>query len=414
MRPYTLDILRCPCCGGDLSLDTSTFHQASCDEVEDGVLRCACSAFPIVNGIPVMRQTPAAEAARRHVVSGQPGLARRAMLGLEGERAVRFEAELAESTATYRSALDALGPDDELRYFLYRFSDPSYVVADALVRAVAGPVLRSGGRAIDLCGGTGHLTRTMAALSPLPPVLLDLYFLKLWLARRFVAPGCEAVCGDANMPFPFARGVFQYAMCADAFMFVWPKRQFVREMLRLIDDGRDGGVAVISHTHNQRQWSPSLGQPLPPEGYRDLFETLAPRLFAEGGLFADVVHNASLNMARRDSPEALDADPALVIVASGRSDTFRTHRSEASSAAAGTFRINPLYAVADEGDRMRLRLQFPSKDYEAEFGACREYLPATAVVTRASLETMAGGRLPAELEELARRRVILDLPVRYY
>ena len=88
--------------------------------------------------------------------------------------------------------MDALGPSFEGGYFLYRFSDPTYIVADAVVRAVAGTVLKHGGRAIDLCGGSGHLTRSLLELSSPAPVLADLYFSKIWLARRFTAPGCEA------------------------------------------------------------------------------------------------------------------------------------------------------------------------------------------------------------------------------
>ena len=147
-------------------------------------------------------------------------------------------------------------------------------------------------------------------LSPAPPVLADLYYAKLWLARRFTAPGCEAVCCDGNSPFPFARASFRFAMCADAFMFIWTKRQFVQEMLRIIDDGRNGEAAAITHTHNQLQWSPSLGQPLPPGGYVDLFETVPARLFSEVGLFEDVVKRRSAdNLARRDAAEVIDTGP---------------------------------------------------------------------------------------------------------
>ena len=64
-------------------------------------------------------------------------------------------------------------------------------------------------------------------------MLADLYFAKVWLARRFTAPGCEPVCCDGNAPMPFARGAFGFAMCTDAFMYIWTKRQFVGEMERL-------------------------------------------------------------------------------------------------------------------------------------------------------------------------------------
>src|SRR5260370_22874738 len=148
-----------------------------------------------------------------------------------------------------------------------------YVVADAAVRTVENVVLHGSRRAIDICGGSGHLTRSLLALSSPPPVLADLYFAKVWLARRFTAPGCEPVCCDGNAPFPFARGTFALAMCTDAFMYIWTKRQFVGEMSRLIDRPRQGllppgpesGAVLIGHTHNERTWTPSHGQPLAPE-----------------------------------------------------------------------------------------------------------------------------------------------------
>src|SRR5256714_1241689 len=142
-------------------------------------------------------------------------------------------------------------------------------VAQAVVRAFAGTVLHGQRRAIDICGGSGHLTRSLLDLSKSAPVVADLYFTKVWLARRFTAPGCEAVCCDGNGPFPFARGAFGFAMCSDAFMYIWTKRQFVGEMSRLVDP--DSGVVLIGHTHNERTWTPSHGQPLAPEGYVDLF-----------------------------------------------------------------------------------------------------------------------------------------------
>jgi hypothetical protein len=343
------------------------------------------------------------------------------MFGLDDEReAEQFDALIASNTTTYRNIVDALGEHLEGGYFLYRFADPTYIVGHAVVRAVAGTVLHNGGRAIDICGGSGHLTRSLMDLSSPPPVLADLYFAKIWLARQFTAPGCEPVCCDGNSPMPFARGAFRYAMCSDAFMYIWTKRQFVLDMLRLIDDGAGGhaGAALISHTHNQCTWTPSHGQPLTPEGYGQLFETLEPRLFGEAGLFADVVGDGPLDLARRDDAKTLEADPALTIVASRHPGIFAPHPLDPPpSRARGEFRVNPLYvasgAAATDGPG-RFRLQFPSDDYEQEYGACRQYLPEEITIAREALRALEEGRLPAELTDLVRRRVIVDLPKKYY
>jgi uncharacterized protein YbaR (Trm112 family) len=414
MQSATLEILRCPYCGGRLELVTSLYFQRDGEEIQDGILGCHCCIFPVVAGIPILHLKPEATKAREQIQAAQPELSLRTMFGLEDDAcAAAFETAARSPSATYRELVEAIGPNFEGGYFLYRFSDPSYVVAHALIRAVAGTVLRNGGRAIDICGGSGHLTRVLMDLSSPAPVLADLYFAKIWLARRFTAPGCEAVCCDGNAPLPFARGAFRYAMCADAFMYIWVKRQFVLEMLRLIDDGAQGAV-VITHTHNQRTWSPSHGQPLPPEGYRDLFETIEPHIFGEAGLFAEVVRGGPLDLSRRDTADALDRDPALALVATRHPDVFTPHALDRAPGSPGELRLNPLYVTEPFGDSMRLRLQFPSVDYEEEFGACREYLPDEAVIEKQALAALAAGRLPPELSDLASRRVILDLPKRYY
>ena len=414
MHIQTLDILRCPFCGGRLELVTSMFHRSIEDQIHDGILGCHCCIFPVVDGIPVLHLQPAAVTARNHVEEGRPGLALRAMVGLENEAyAERFEAAAASDTSTYRDIVEALGPNFEGGYFLYRFSDPTFVVASAVVRSVARTVLKGRRRALDICGGSGHLTRALLDLSSPPPILADLYFAKIWLGRRFTAPGCEPVCCDGNGPMPFARGAFGYAMCSDAFQYIWTKRLFIEELTRTVD-GREPGAVVINHTHNMLSWSPSHGQPLSPAGYRDLFEALEPRLYGEAGLFEDVVDGSMLDLSRTDSQEALDADPALTIVASQNRDVYRRHAIDAPSGLAAEFRINPLYRVSPKGDQLQLALQFPNPDYEDEYGACRRYLPDETSVPANALETLESGDRTPELLELLRRKVIVELPRKYY
>jgi uncharacterized protein YbaR (Trm112 family) len=414
VRTELLDILRCPFCGGRLELVTSIFHTASGDEIRDGILGCHCCIFPVVDGIPVLHLQPNATAARDHMEAGRPREALRAMVGLSEEHeAEAFEAAAASTTATYRDVVEALGPNFEGGYFLYRFSDPTFIVADAVVRAVARTVLK-GRRAVDVCGGSGHLTRSLMDVSSSAPVLADLYFPKVWLARRFTAPGCEPVCCDGNQPMPFARGAFGYAMCSDAFQYIWTKRQFVGELLRLVDRSDGPGAAVINHTHNQLTWSPSHGQPLSPAGYRDLFETVECRIFGEAGLFEDVVKGGPLDLSRIDAPATLDGDPALTIVATRDPAVFQRHALHASDSPRGQYRVNPLYAAESVDAGLRLRLQFPNTDYEDEYGACKRYLPEETVIASEVLQLLEGGGSNPQLDELIRRRVIVDLPRRYY
>ena len=82
MRIETLDVLRCPYCGGRLSVVESLFHRRSADEVQDAILGCHCCIFPLVDGIPVLHVLPASTIARDQLQAGRPDLARRAMFGV--------------------------------------------------------------------------------------------------------------------------------------------------------------------------------------------------------------------------------------------------------------------------------------------------------------------------------------------
>jgi len=86
----------------------------------------------------------------------------------------------------------------------------------------------------------------------------------------------------------------------------------------------------------------------------------------------------------------------------------------APASAAGELRLNPLYAQEPDGDRVRLRLTFPSADYEEEYGACRQYLPEELTIDRSTMAALEAGRVSGEVADLLRRKVIVDLPTRYY
>ena len=116
----------------------------------------------------------------------------------------------------------------------------------------------------------------------------------------------------------------------------------------------------------------------------------------------------------RDDQETLDKNPALTIIASRHQGVFARHSLTPPGAATGELRINPLYTVEPDGDRVRLVLAFPNEDYAEEYGACRQYLPEALTLDRSAVASLATGRVSGELIELLRRKVIVDLPKRYY
>jgi uncharacterized protein YbaR (Trm112 family)/SAM-dependent methyltransferase len=412
MHDDMLDLLRCPFCGTRLSLVENDALVRAGRRIESGVLGCECCAFPIVAGIPVLIADDTTREAMHTLEAGRGEEALFALLGLDDARANAFRALLARGTqATYRDALAILSLDAEGICFIYRLSDPTYLMIEALLQALGQQSWTVAGRVLDLCGGSGHLTRALARLGPAAgTVLADVYFWKLWLATRFTSPECEPVCCDANQPLPFRPDTFSMVLLADAFPYIWHKRLLAEEMMRLA--GPDS-VVVMPHLHNALGENFSAGNALTPTAYRDLFAPLQPRLFSDEGLFAQVLEHRAVDLTLDASPADLGAESSLTLIASRRADLFRRYEVPDGLDVSGELKVNPLYRVERRSGSSVLTLAFPTPEYEEEFGACRRYLPETVTVDADLTGTIVPATLGSRYEELRRRRVLLDTPPRY-
>src|SRR5262249_19448753 len=216
-----------------------------------------------------------------------------------------------------------------------------------IVRAVGQNACCLRQRAMDLCGGSGHLTRMLRRLSnDTEVVLADAGFAKLWLARRITAPGCEGVCCDANNPLPFAQNAFSLVVCSDAYHYIWSKRLLACEMMRLAGDD---GTVMLPHIHNSLGENFSAGMPLTPAHYRSLFANLNARLFRESLILTQFINRKPIDLSDRESDEALAQEAALVLIASRQEEVFRIYEPLAEDRIAGELRVNPLYHVEEAG-----------------------------------------------------------------
>jgi uncharacterized protein YbaR (Trm112 family) len=406
-----LEILRCPFCGTRLDLVENDALDRDDARVRWGVLGCQCCAFPIIDGIPVLVADDTARRAMHTLEAGDRDGARAVMLGLYGAATAALATLLAQTPPpTYRALLEVISPDAESTYFVYRFSDATFVMAESILGAI-GADRRHTARVIDLCGGSGHLARTLAAVSPTSPVVADLYFHKLWLAQRLVSPGCTAVCCDANHPLPFSSSTFSMVVLSDAFPYIWHKRLLAGEMMRLA--GPDG-LVVMPHLHSSLGFNFSAGMTLTPEAYRDLYAPLAPRLFRDSDLVDDVLDRGTIDLSRRTSIEAIGDEPSVTLVASRDDGVFRQYPVPAAGPVAGELRVNPLYRVDQQGGSAELTLTFPTPEYEEEFGAVRRYLPDTLRLDADLRGPLQAGMFGEAFPDLRRRRVLIDAPLRYF
>jgi uncharacterized protein YbaR (Trm112 family) len=417
MDEHLLDLLRCPFCGTRVSLVGNEALVRSGDRIESGVLGCECCAFPIVAGIPVMIADDLTRDAMHALEAGRRDEALFMLLGLDGVRADAFRALLAGQTpSTYRDALAILSLDAEGTCFAYRFSDPTYVMVEGILQAIGQQQWTVAGRSLDLCGGSGHLTRVLAGFQSstgvsLPStVLADLFFWKLWLARRFTSPACAPVCCDANHPLPFAPDTFSVVMIADAFPYIWHKRLVADEMMRLAGSN---GVVVLPHLHSALGENFSAGNPLTPVACQDLFASHQPRLFSDDRLLTELLTDRVVDLSHDVGPAELGSEPSFTLIASRRANLFRRYHVPVAQGVTGELRVNPLYRVERRGSSSILTLTFPTPEYEEEFGGCRRYLPDSVTVDADLSGVIVPATLGSAYEDLRRRRIVIDAPPQY-
>lgn len=407
----TVPALCCPFCGTPAVVQESPATTWQGDELQWGVLGCECCAYPVIDGIPVMLATDEAREALRLIEADRRDDALMLCLGLDASRAHAFQTRLQRGDSTYREWLEFLSPDDEGIYFLYRFSDPTFVMAETLVRAAARVPGLFSGPVLDVCGGSGHLTRVVAQVSAGPVCLADVFFWKLWLARRHTVPGVRAVCCDANQPLPFARAAFSAVVLSDAFPYIWQRRQLAAEIMRAV---QPDGLVLMPHIHSSLGFNHSPGMPLTPAAYADLFAPVQPRLFSDESLLAQAISGSTLDLSNDSTPDALGEEPSLSLIASTRPALFQPLPATLPASPAGVLRLNPLYTVARDANQWVCTLAFPGEAYAEEFGAVRRYLPATwttPVDVRGAVDPVAFGD---SLPDLRRRRILVDVPPRYF
>jgi uncharacterized protein YbaR (Trm112 family)/ubiquinone/menaquinone biosynthesis C-methylase UbiE len=407
-----LDILRCPFCGTRLSAIDNAALVRDGDVVQTGVLGCECCAYPVVEGIPVLIADEGTRDAMHALEAGRAEEALFALLGLDANRAVAFRRVMTRGGgATFRELIDVLSPELEGTYFVYRFSDATFVMAEAVCQALAQDGRVLSGRVLDLCGGSGHLTRVWSQLEPAGgTVLADLYFWKLWLAKRFMAPEAHAICCDANNPLPFVRESFSAVALCDAFPYIWQRRMVADEMMRV---ATLDGVVALPHVHSALGENYSAGMPLTPVAYRELFAAMEPRLYSDATLLEQAIEAGAVDLTYSVTPAELGTEASLTIVASRRPEVFCRRELAAPASILGELRVNPLYRIDRRGPESLLTLTFPTPEYEDEFSAVKRYLPATLALPGDLTGILAPEALGGRYEELRRRRVLLDLPRRY-
>jgi SAM-dependent methyltransferase/uncharacterized protein YbaR (Trm112 family) len=452
-----LPLLRCPQCHGSLQFAAAEPVSLACAEF--GVLRCGCSKYPVIDGIPVIKRgtvgmfehtTGAAEVAG--VTSDQliemiengrsidalleclvvPAPAPALLQCLLGWRLShstfatevarwrgkkRVEAHLLENRDRL-SAIDAFeffytdgspltrGAGD---YFRMRFAQPRHLAALALLQSVRPdpkPLL-------DIACGAGHLAHYLTSRRKAVAVVgIDFNFFHLWIARHWIAPAAHYVCGDLQDGLPFIPDAFSATFCSDAYHYIQNREQLHREIQRCAP----GRLGILTRVGNAAAM-PNEGSERSVQGYLEEIGAADVRALAEQTLLQCYLD--------RRNPLLGDADSAATL-AHSKWLSFAWNvppqpRPEASQGvdeewphAVGQLGVNPIYRSEAAADgQLQLQFDFPSIWYAYENGGMLSYHPRRLQISRTQIEALREQRIDPSLQELIAKFVLVGLPRRF-
>lgn len=431
--------LHCPYCGSALEhvlqLQAAT-HAADADY---GVLRCGCSRYPIVEGIPVLQQIEGIDKIVRLIEQKD---AARALLQAMNVFRVRWAHRsrwhqaryylncrrlVATQDLTFESALDLVRQPKEFADYLFqRYANPSFMSDMALMPLLGSffdhaAIVQSGTasdlrpRVLDLGCGAGHSSFLMTHWFPgVSVVAADHDFVSLYVAKRFLAPNAEYVCFDSEVPNPFANDCFDAVHCLDAFHYFKSKRAIVSDLKRVV---RRSGLWVFAHLHNALMDNVTAGIPLSPEHYYRCFESLDPMLFDEADIRCSLSTGATAERIRARPAAELTGAQTLALVSGGAGtlpgpDGLSALMLQKRS----SLRINPIYDGAWHGSTLKLEVKWPNKVLHRECIDAESVLPRTPEIARSDLDVLLNGTDRVDdplLRDLLRRFVVVPLTPRY-
>ena len=363
----------------------------------------------MVDGIPVLALGDEISAAIKAIERHDFAQAIHLVLDLPEARHQDFDQLRATRSVAFPRAVRTLLPDGEGDYYVLRFGDPTFIVADTVTRLVAGQLPSLAGRLVDVCGGCGHLTATLTELAAIvggpPPLLLDRSFWRLWTAGRFLAPQADLVCCDANVSLPLRSGRASLVTCNDAFHYVWSKRSLASELERIT---RTDGAVILTHVHNALGDNATAGNTLPPSGYAALFDRHPALLTSDAEVLAWAV-GGPMPKCGTDGTACGNAD-AVDLVSAGTIPDWSI-RPVAVPTTGGVWTVNPLLAIREDEGQAVLSVQWPSEHYALEFGGAQRYLAGETRLPAESLYHL--GTLAEARPDLVLRRILLRVPVPY-
>lgn len=432
-----LNELRCPFCHSPFILDKKM--DADNDELLNGLLRCDCSIFPVLEGILRLIKDQKNLALIDLMQKGNTEEAlKQSLLGFSEIYDIKgYLDKIGFSGKAMNKVITALCKKIAcLNYSKFRSPNLTYFESQSdifLKNRFSFQTLWSvypffslfgEGRDeifLDMCCGQGHLSYIIYnCIKPKKMFCVDRSFSSLYIARRFFAYNAEFICLDANYALPFKDDYITFTLFSDAFVYINSRMSLISELRRILTSN---GVLIVSHLRNSNAIDPSLklNTKLNPQALFKCFDTyFKVNIFPEDEIINDFLKKNRLDLSIRYSEEVLNSSDPLIVVAAINPNVFRAYSdvSKPFLSNKDNLIINPIFTVIKNGNEIILKKQNIGESFRRLYPISDAYIPRNYVLCADSskaVEAYYNKKNLSEtelnlLEELMIKFIILSCP----
>ena len=435
MRQEFLKLMKCPYCGSDIEIEE--VYEESEGEIINGLVKCACGEYPILQGILNLKINPLSKYALELLKEGKIEEALMLLLGpnVEGVWELTEFLQAKQLGRLFRKVLlsllaiwakqiskryfkedlsfcDLLGNNPSQAYFKHRFSAETLWSVYPFI-----PLLkRNRKRILDLGCGRGHASFIISDyVKPEELVCADHTFKSLYVAKKYFVKEAQFICLDGNYPLPFKDHAFDSVFMLDALHYIQTRAQLANELKRVQSPQ---GLLLLLHLHNSLTYNIGAGYPLTPQTWINLFKggALEIKAIPERRIVENFLLDNELDLAEEYSQNELNSSNAISIIASKDKSFFEVYGNIDKDFLSNknNLAINPIYKMKKEGDKILLEREFPSEFFRREYPLTEKYLPERCEINK----RFVNGRSLCvsdsnEIVDLMRKFVVINIPEKY-
>lgn len=441
--------LICPYCGSDLKVEFAVHQNKT--ELVNGILKCDCSEFPVLNGILIFNFDSLNDLVIELLKNKKIEKAISICLGFDYFKRIQVEkttslvlpfphqlsdimryflSSLAEITVKKKFGrlyeqfsdknipfVNLLGNSFFDKYLKHRFSADSFWSLYPFLTIIDKKKMRI----LDLGCGAGHLSFVLSEyIKPFELCCADKCFNLLYLAKKYFASKADFVCLDFDIALPFKNRTFSSIIMSDALFLVKSRFSFVHEIERLL---MEDCLSLFLHVHN------SLGNNLAPIGsrnetmnpgaWKDLFKRIKLRtiMLTETKVLDDFLFQNTLELQSEFTEAELNSGKALIFLATSDKSLLRNYTDVKSILLSkkNNLIINPIYRIVQEGNKIILYRPSLNPTTIGDFyPIANKYIPKKIELSRdLAINKSINSSDVKYIEELIGSFVLLNVPENY-